>query len=67
MKPEYDFSQAEKGKFYNPEGKFNLPIYLESDVHDFIMKLAEEKDIDISVLVNQWLRNNINLVKSINE
>ena len=67
MKPEYDFSQAEKGKFYNPKGKFNLPIYLESDVHDFIMKLAEEKDIDISVLVNQWLRNNINLVKTINK
>ena len=60
MKPEYDFSQAEKGKFYNPNAKFNLPIYLESDVNDFIKKLAE-------VLVNQWLRNNINLVKSISD
>ena len=29
MKKEYNFSKGVRGKFYNPEGKFNLPIYLE--------------------------------------
>lgn len=65
MKPEYDFSKAEQGKFYYPNSKFNLPIYLESDVDEFFTQLANKKNVDISVLVNEWLRNNINLVKTI--
>lgn len=28
MKAEYDFSNAERGKFYHPNAKFNIPIYL---------------------------------------
>ncbi len=28
MKPKYDFSKAERGKFYRLETKFNTPIYL---------------------------------------
>ena len=65
MKPEYDFSQGEQGKFYHPNSKFNFPIYLESDVSEFISELADKKDIDIQVLVNELLRNNIKLVKSL--
>ena len=25
MKPEYDFSKAERGRFYRPNAKFNMP------------------------------------------
>lgn len=31
MKQEYDFYHAEQGKFYHPNSKFNLPIYLDSN------------------------------------
>ncbi|MBW4572768.1 MAG: hypothetical protein KME31_33775 [Tolypothrix carrinoi HA7290-LM1] len=65
MKPEYDFSSAQRGKFYNPDATFNFPIYLEPDVNDFLNKLAEDKGIDIQVLVNEWLINNIHLIQSI--
>lgn len=65
MKQEYDFSHAEQSKFYYPNSKFNLPIYLDSDVEEFITNLADKKNVDISVLVNEWLRNNINFVKTI--
>jgi hypothetical protein len=65
MKPEYDFSKAERGKFYKPDTSFEFPIYLEPDVNEFLNKLAEEKGLDIQVLVNHWLRNNIQLVKTI--
>jgi hypothetical protein len=65
MKPEYNFSESERGKFYHPNSKFNFPIYLESDVSEFMSELADKKDIDIQVLVNEWLRNNIKLVKSL--
>ena len=65
MKPEYDFSQAEKGKFYQSDATFNFPVYLEPDVNEFFKKIAEEKGIDIQTLVNEWLRNNIQLIQSI--
>ncbi len=65
MKAEYDFSQGVRGKFYHPEIEFNFPVYLEPDVNEFMNKLAEEKEIDIQQLVNEWLRANIKLVKSV--
>jgi len=35
MKKEYDFSKGERGKFYQPDAKINLPIYLEPDVREY--------------------------------
>ncbi|MBE9121902.1 hypothetical protein IQ269_14075 [Tychonema sp. LEGE 07199] len=65
MKSEYDFAKAEQGKFYNPDATFHYPIYLEADVEQFVTKIAEHKNIDVQVLVNEWLRNNIKLIQSI--
>ena len=65
MKAEYDFSKGERGKFYNSKEAFNLPIYLEKDVDDFIRKLADEKGKDPEKLVNELLRGNIRLIQSI--
>ncbi|NES64945.1 MAG: hypothetical protein F6K24_06630 [Okeania sp. SIO2D1] len=59
MKSEYDFSQAEQGKFYHPDAKFHYSIYLEPDVEQFIAKIAEQRKIDVQILVNEWLRNHI--------
>ena len=65
MKAEYDFSKGERGKFYDSEAVFNLPIYLEKDVDDFIRKLANETGKDVEKLVNEWLRGNMQLIQSI--
>ena len=67
MKEEYDFSKGERGKFYNPNAVFSFPVYLEPDVNDFMSKLAEEQDIDIQELVNEWLRANIRLIQSVQQ
>jgi len=64
MKSEYDFSQAEQGKFYHPDATFHYPIYLEPDVEQFMTKIAKHKKIDVQVLVNDWLRSNIKLIQS---
>jgi hypothetical protein len=61
---EYDFSHGERGKFYHPEAVFSFPVYLEPDVDDFLSQLAEEKDVSVQELVNEWLRMNIRLVRS---
>lgn len=43
MKKEYDFSVAERGKFYRADAEFHFPIYLDRDVNDFLTRLAEQK------------------------
>ena len=65
MKKEYDFSKGERGKFYRPGVKLNLPIYLEPDVEAFVRKYANKKRVDRQKIVNKWLRNNIETVKSV--
>ncbi len=65
MKAEYDFSKGERGKFYHPKAMFSFPVYLESDVNDFMSQLADEQDVDIQELVNEWLRVNIQLIQSV--
>jgi hypothetical protein len=67
MKEQYDFSKGERGKFYHPNAVFSFPVYLEPDVNDFMSKLAEEQDIDIQELVNEWLRVNIKLIQSVQQ
>ncbi len=65
MKSEYDFSKGTRGKFYHPDAVFSFPVYLEPDVSDFMDQLADETDVDIQELVNEWLRGNIKLVQSV--
>ena len=65
MKAEYDFSKAERGKFYHPDAVFGFPVYLDPDVNDFLSKLAEQKQVDMQDLVNDWLRVNMKLIQSI--
>jgi hypothetical protein len=63
MKKEYDFSKAERGKFYRPDAKLNIPVYLESDIQEFIAKIAEAKHSDASTVVNELLRSDMHLAK----
>jgi hypothetical protein len=65
VRAEYDFSKGERGKFYSPDAEFSFPVYLEPDVNDFMNQLADESEVDIQELVNEWLRANIKLIQSI--
>jgi hypothetical protein len=65
MKKEYDFSKGERGKFYRPDAQLNIPVYLEPEVAEFLQKYTKDKDVDIQTIVNQWLRNNIAVIKSV--
>jgi hypothetical protein len=63
MKKEYDFSKGVRGKFYKPDGEFNLPIYLEPDVAEFIQKLSVQKDVDRSQIVNRLLKKDMEIIE----
>jgi predicted HicB family RNase H-like nuclease len=64
MKDEYDFSNAQRGKFYNPNAVFKLPVYLDEQVHGYLAAKAEAKGIDLSALVNDLLKREIELVEA---
>jgi len=63
MKKEYDFSKGVRGKFYNADAEFNLPIYLEPEIAEFVQKLATEKKVDQSQIVNMLLRKDKEIIE----
>lgn len=63
MKNEYDFSDGQRGKFYRPEARLNLPVYLESEVLAFVEKLAAKKNENVSFIVNQLLRSDMKIAE----
>jgi hypothetical protein len=62
MKKEYDFSKGERGKFYHPDARFNMPIYLDEEVERFVMKLAEAKKTTLAEIVNTLLLKDKELI-----
>jgi hypothetical protein len=65
MKPEYDFKNAERGKFFRPEAVLRLPIYLEPEVQDYLAAKAQAKNIDLDDLVNELLKQEIRIAESL--
>jgi hypothetical protein len=61
MRDEYDFSKGERGKFYHADAKLNLPVYLDKEVLAFVEEIARKKDQDLSAVVNQLLRSDMQL------
>lgn len=63
MKPEYDFTNAEQGKFYHPNLKLHLPVYLDDDVAAYLAQLATAKGATLDDLVNTLLKKDIELIE----
>jgi len=61
MRKEYDFSRGERGKFYRPDMKLNIPVYLDEEVLAFVEKIALKKGLDRSSVVNELLRGDMKL------
>jgi len=56
MKKEYDFSRAQRGRFYRPGVKLKLPVYLEDEVLAYVQALAQKRRSDPSAVVNGLIR-----------
>jgi hypothetical protein len=64
MKSEYDFSKAERGKFFRKSSSLELPVYLEAGVRDYLTERAKAKGVDVSELVNDLLKRDIELIEA---
>lgn len=65
MKKEYDFSKGIRGKFYRPDAELYLPIYLERETLEILKKLSKKKGVEMSAIVNEWIRKDISIVETI--
>ncbi len=65
MKDQYDFSNAKRGKFFRPDARLNLPVYLDDDVRDYLASRAKSKGVEINDIVNDLLRKDIELIEGV--
>jgi len=64
MKSEYDFSKAERGKFFRKDAVLDLPVYLEAGVRDYLTERAKAKGVEVNELVNDLLKRDIELIEA---
>ncbi|MDI1278184.1 MAG: BrnT family toxin [Methylobacter sp.] len=65
MKEEYDFSNAEQGKFYVSVEDIQLPIYLDKDVIQYLNEKCQITQGNLQLLVNDLLRKDIEIAKRV--
>ena len=64
MKDEYDFSNAERGKFFRPNLRLIPPVRLEPEVLDFLATSAQARGTTVNHLINQLLKNDIASIRA---
>ena len=62
MKPHYDFSNAERGKFYRKGARVRLPIYLDTKLQKRLEHIAEKKGRDVGDVISDLLMKNVELL-----
>jgi cytidylate kinase len=65
MKQEYDFSKAERGKFYRKGAELRLPIYLEAKLQNQLERIAQKKGKELSDVVNQLVKKEVELLEEL--
>ena len=58
MKRHYDFSKAERGKFYRKGARVRLPIYLDGQLQKRLERIAQ-KILDAWERIDQSLREQV--------
>jgi hypothetical protein len=64
MKDEYDFSNAERGKFYRPGAQLIPPVHLDPEVLSYLSARADALEKSLDELVNDLLRKEIEIIES---
>lgn len=63
MPAEIDFSNGVRGKFYRPNLRLLLPVYLDEQTQNTLIKLAQAKGVDYGQLVNDLLKKDLELIE----
>ncbi len=67
MKKEYDFTNAEQGKFYRPIEELEIPIYLDKEVREFFFKniKGREDSFSLNEIINSLIKKDIEISKKL--
>ncbi len=64
MQNEYDFSRAQRGKFYRKGAELVPPVHLEPEILKYLQARADARGTSLSQLVNQLLKKDIELIET---
>jgi len=64
MKDEYDFSNAERGKFFRRDAQLIPPVHLDPEVLSYLAARAEARGTSLDDLVNELLKKDIERIKA---
>jgi hypothetical protein len=64
MRDEYDFSKAERGRFYRENAVLVPPVHLDPEVLAFLIARAKARGVSLSELVNALLKKDIELIEA---
>lgn len=65
MKQEYNSSKGKRSKFYQPDTKLHLPVYLDDEVQHYLQERANAKGVEMSQLINEILKQDIKLIEAV--
>jgi hypothetical protein len=63
MPKEIDFSGGTRGRFYRPNARLRLPVYLDADVQAQLGAIAARKGMSLSDLTNDLLKKDIDILE----
>jgi hypothetical protein len=64
MKDEYDFSKAERGKFFRRDAQLIPPVHLDPEILSYLAERAQARGTSLSELVNELLKKDIELIEA---
>jgi len=59
------FLKVKGGKFYKPNLKLKLPIYLKPEIMTFVENIAKKRHSDLSTIVNDLIKTDKQLAEVI--
>jgi cytidylate kinase len=65
MKPNYDFSKAERGKFYRKGATLRLPIYLDDQLQKRLERIAQRRGRDLGEVVSDLLTKDVEKLEAV--
>jgi hypothetical protein len=64
MKDGYDFSKAERGKFFRPDAQLIPPLHLDPEVLSYLAERAQGRGTSLNELVNALLKKDIEIIEA---
>jgi hypothetical protein len=64
MKDEYNFSRAERARFFRQDAALVPPVHLDPEVIAFLTARAQARGISLNELVNELLKKDIELIEA---